>query len=122
MTVKETTAPERGITIATHRGGTRTASATIAGEAGVTVEAGAEVGAKTAFETATERGIEIETGIEIAAGAGPAAELAPGAGVEVTTNLTQSLNTSLFMSVSSKFAVFQVGSQENAIVSRDIIV
>lgn len=89
MIVRETTAPGRGIMTATHRGGTRTVIATIAGEAAVTVEAAAGVGARIASETVTERGIGIERGTEIgteiAAGAGQTAELGPEAGVEVRT-------------------------------------
>lgn len=91
MIVRETTAPGRGIMTATHRGGTRTVIATIAGEAAVavTAEAAAGVGARIASETVTERGIGIERGTEIgteiAAGAGQTAELGPEAGVEVRT-------------------------------------
>lgn len=88
MTVKEMIAPGRGITIATHQGGTRTVIDTVAGEvvAAVTavVAAGAEVGAKIESETVTEKETETgtEKGSEIALGAGPAAELVPEAGVE----------------------------------------
>lgn len=92
MIVRETTAPERGIMTATHREGTPTAIATIAGEAAVavTVVAAAGVGARIAPVTATERGTGIGTGTEIgiceiAVGAGHTAELGLEAGVEVRT-------------------------------------
>lgn len=87
MTEREMIAPGRGIMTATHRGGTLTAIATIAGEAAVAVTVvvivAAGVGARTASATVTERGTGIEIGIEIAAGAGPSAERSLQAGVEV---------------------------------------
>lgn len=91
MIARETTAPGRGIMIATHQGGTRTVNATIAGEAAVavTAEVAAAVGARIACVTGTGREREIETGTEreteIAAGAGHTAEPGPEAGVEVRT-------------------------------------
>lgn len=75
----------RGITIGSHRGGTRTEIVTIAGEAAVvvTAEVAAEVGARIVSETVREKGRETETaterGSEIAAGAAQTAELDPGA-------------------------------------------
>lgn len=90
MTVRGMTALGRGSMTATRQGGTRTVIATTAGEAVVaaTVGAGVEVGARIAFEIVTERGTgkgtEIETETEIEAGAGPTADLALGAEVEVS--------------------------------------
>lgn len=81
----------RGITIASHHGGTHTVIVIIAGEAAavVTVEVVAEVGARIVSETVREKGrgteIVTETGSEIAAGADQTAELDPGAEVEVCT-------------------------------------
>lgn len=91
MIVRETTAPGRGIMNATHQGGTRTAIATIAGEAAVVVivVAAVGVGAKIVSETATGRGrgigTETEIGTVIAPGAGHTAELGLEAGAEVRT-------------------------------------
>lgn len=82
----------RGITIAFHHGGTRTAIVIIAGEAAVvvTVEVAAEVGARIVSETVREKGRGTETvterGSEIAAGAVHIAELDPGAEVEASTS------------------------------------
>lgn len=90
MTESVMNATGRGITIASRHGGTRTATAIIAGEAAVvvTAEVAAEVGARTVSETAREKGRGTETvtgrGTEIAAGAVQTAELDPGAEVEAS--------------------------------------
>lgn len=91
MTESVTNVTGRGITIASHHGGTRTGIAIIAGEAAVaaTVEVAAEVGARIVSETVRENGRETETvterGSEIAAGAVQTVELDPGAEVEAST-------------------------------------
>lgn len=90
MTESGMTVTGRGITVASHRGGTPTVIVIIAGEAAVvvTVEVAVEVGVKIASETVSGkgrgRGTETvsERGSEIAAEAAQTAELAPGAEAE----------------------------------------
>lgn len=83
MIVRETIGQGRGITTVTRCGGTRTVTATIAGEdaAAVTAEAAVAAGAKIASVSVTERGTGKETETPVAAI--HRAELGPEAGVRI---------------------------------------